>query len=90
MIAIDTPEEQTTTIWLGRCLSCKTPVAIETDTPNRPEAIKCEDCERLVSLQKVRGKVTTKKCDANCTRGTRPVCHCSCGGRNHGSAHRKS
>ena len=46
----------------------------------------CE-CGARINVARVAGKVSHHVCNAKCMSSTGPACECSCGGKNHGSAH---
>lgn len=48
---------------------------------------KCPGCGRDRKNARVTGVRTEHKCDARCMASKSGVCECSCGGKNHGSAH---
>lgn len=70
--------------WLGKCFRCKGVMVVASSSkPEYSEHI-CPECEKGMSFTRIRGRVTDKKCDANCRRGKKATCRCACGGSNHG------
>ena len=45
-------------------------------------------CQQVVALKPVKVTTTDKQCDSRCTGAVRQSCSCSCGGKNHGAAHK--
>lgn len=51
---------------------------------------RCPKCDQMgieIDEYRVKGTKTQKPCNDECTHARGKVCNCSCGGKNHGSAH---
>lgn len=76
--------------FIGKCVQCGHVYSVVDDTTQAAQLSKVCKCMghdhwgTIVLLERIVGKVTKGRCNADCMSARGPLCSCSCGGRNHG------